>query len=373
MLVVRKPVSDLSLDPANARKHSKANLEAIKGSLAKFGQQKPIVINDKNIVIAGNGTLHAAKDLGWDSIDCVVTTLKKGYEEMAFALADNRTAELAEWDDEILNKSLQSLHELDFDLSAIGFDDFDPLKGDIAEGLTDPDEVPEVDENKFSVKLGDVWQLGTHRLMCGDSTVRESVERLMHGEKADLVFTDPPYGIDYQDVKGKHKKIKNDKSVIGLLGVLDGIKVPMFVCCNWRCMPDFLRELPSVDFKCCIVWDKGSRVQNLDKFGKQHEFILYAGPYGGEKTIDVDIWSCKREVRKDHPTAKPVELICRAFSSFSKAKNVFEPFCGSGSTLIACEKTGRKCFGMELDPHYCSVIIERWEQFTGKKGEKIHG
>jgi len=204
-----------------------------------------------------------------------------------------------------------------------------------------------------------------HRLVCGDSTDKDDVDRLMGGAKADMVFTDPPYGIDYQDMKKRHRKIKNDKNISGLLTSLNQYSDrPIFVCCNWRCMQPMIDELEAIDFKACIVWDKGSRVQNLDRFGKQHEFVLYSGPYGGEKTIDVDVWECKREVRKDHPTAKPVELIERAFAS-TPSKSVFEPFCGSGSTLIACEKTGRQCFGMEIDPHYCSVILKRYQDYCG--------
>lgn len=132
----------------------------------------------------------------------------------------------------------------------------------------------------------------------------------------------------------------------------------------------FLDVLQEIDFKSCIVWDKQTRIQNLDKFAKQHEFILYAGEFGGEKTVDVDVWQVKREVRKDHPTAKPIELIIRAINTFNSIK-IYDPFLGSGSTLIACEKTNRKCYGMEIDPHYCDVIVKRWEEFSGKKAERV--
>ena len=216
MEVIRKPIGQLSYDPNNARKHDPKNVEAIKGSLRKFKQQKPIVITKDNIVIAGNGTLQAAKELEWTEIDCVVTDLES-FNATAFALADNRTAELAEWDDGVLAETLKSLDDFEFDIGEIGFDDSFLDDDEPPQGNIEDDVVPDTEENEFGVQLGDVWQLGEHRLMCGDSTSKDNVERLMDGEKADMVHTDPPYNVNYSNQNrpkaGKKDlgRIANDK------------------------------------------------------------------------------------------------------------------------------------------------------------------
>jgi len=191
-----------------------------------------------------------------------------------------------------------------------------------------------------------------------------------------MVFTDPPYGINYKDLKGRFEAIKNDKSldsiesVIKLIGEMG---IPAYVCCNWKSYPNFYAILGDL-IKSLIVWDKETRIQNLDKFYKQHEFICYLGKLGGEKTVDGDVWRCGRETRKDHPTAKPVELCERAIRHSSEWDSiVLDLFGGSGSTLIACEKTNRICYGMEIAPKYCDTIIKRWEDYTGQKAVKING
>ncbi len=217
-------VADLNLDPSNARAHPTKNLDAIKGSLAKFGQQKPIVIDANNVVIAGNGTLEAAKALKWSTVQCVRSCLE-GTDKMAFAIADNRTSELATWEDTVLRDSLTALDEVGFDLGSIGFDDED-LKQWLGEAEKvepgcDEDEIPEQVET--ICKLGDLWILGDHRLLCGDSTDILQVERLMDGRKADLWLTDPPYGVAYESAgrRGKsnqHAEIKNDAMPLDKMG-----------------------------------------------------------------------------------------------------------------------------------------------------------
>jgi DNA modification methylase len=188
-----------------------------------------------------------------------------------------------------------------------------------------------------------------------------------------MVFTDPPYGINYQDVKHKHKKIKNDSgvSIKELLTLLPN-DCPIYVCCSWQSYPEYYSAID--DIKALIVWDKRVRIQNLDKFFKQHEFIIYKGDFGGQKTVDGDGWQIDRETRVDHPTSKPVALISKALEYSSKVgQSVLDLFGGSGSTLIACEKLNRRCYMMELDEHYCDVIIKRFEDFTGHKAELING
>ena len=359
--IISKDIDSLIFAEYNPRQLTKDQYKHLKDSIDRFGLVDPIIVNKnkdrKNIIVGGHQRVKVAKDMNIKEVPVLEVDLTYDRER---ELNVRLNANTGEWDTDIL----ANMFELD-ELQDWGFDDID-LKlfedEEIKEGLTDDDDVPEVEES--ICKVGDLWILGEHRLLCGDATKKEDVDKLMDGDKADMVFTDPPYGINYQDLKKNHKKIENDIDATNVLNILNNYTCPMFVCCNWRSMPNFIEIINNVDFKACIVWDKGSRIQNLDKFAKQHEFILYAGEYGGKKTIDVDVWQINRQTMKEHPTAKPVELVIRAIKTFKG--NVIDPFLGSGSTLIACEKTNRKCYGMELDPHYCDVIIKRWEDYTGK-------
>lgn len=209
-----------------------------------------------------------------------------------------------------------------------------------------------------------------HKLICGDCTDKAVVERVMDGESIGCVFSDPPYGIDYSDVKGTFEKIENDATdptelIINSLSLVNS--KTHYLCCNWKSLNYMLNVLIKISnpAKAVIVWDKESRIQNLDKFGKRHEFIVYAGKYGGEKTIDDDVWQVKRETRNDHPTAKPVELVERAINN--ETGIVYDPFLGSGTTLIACERLNRKCRAVEISPAYCAVAIQRWVDMTGQE------
>jgi DNA modification methylase len=383
--IVSKKISDLLFDPNNARKHDDKNLGAIKGSLAKFGQQKPIVVDAKGIILAGNGTAQAAKALGWDEIDCVVTTLD-GFNAAAYGLADNRSSELADWDTDILSKTLKNLREIDFDIEAIGFDEsFLKIEPPVFEG--DPDEVPENVETRC--KPGDLWTLGNHRLLCGDSTNMQHVERLMGGEKADMVFTDPPYNVNYgansTNPKFKVRTIQNDhmseenwdqfvKDYLSiLLSFCDGA---IYIAMSSKELGHLQNNFQKLGghWSSFIVWVKDTLVIGMKDYHSKYEAILYgwregsSGRIPNEDRKQTDVWEIPRPKRSDeHPTMKPVELVEKAINLTSKSKaTVLDLFLGSGSTLIACEKTNRKCYGMEIDPHYCSVIIERWEKFTGK-------
>jgi len=243
---------------------------------------------------------------------------------------------------------------------------------EVIEGQTDEDEVPEPPEEPKTVE-GDVWVLGRHRLMCGDSTSIDAVERLMGGGKADMVFTDPPYNIDYQGVKDKRDKIKNDKMsdedfVDFLRQSLMGCET-MYVCCSWQYAHLFKQAMTDLARapKAMIVWNKVNPAQHLDKYFKQHEIIFYYGDFGGQKTLRGDVWEIKRQRNTVHPTMKPVELIDMAMADQPDKAVVYDAFGGSGSTLISCEKNHRDCRMMELDPKYCDVIIKRWQDFTGQK------
>jgi DNA modification methylase len=239
------------------------------------------------------------------------------------------------------------------------------------------DEAPEVDEKSEPVsKRGEMYKLGNSILMCGDSTNAEDVARLMGGEKADMVFTDPPYNIDYQGVNDK-RKVKNDK-----MPDEDFVKFlessimkcgTVYVCCSWQYCHLFKDAMTNLGMppKAMIVWNKVNPAQHLDKYFKQHEIIFYYGKFGGEKTLRGDIWECKRQQNTIHPTMKPVELIEMALIDNPDKKLIYDGFGGSGSTLIACEKNNRKARLMELDPKYCDVIRRRYTQWAKENGKPI--
>lgn len=381
-------------DSNNARIHDKKNLAAIKGSLTKFGQQKPIVISDKNIVLAGNGTLAAAIALGWNEIACVKTTLDE-FNSKAYALADNRSSELASWDTDILGKTLKALSDDGFNIADIGFD-FDQIFTEPEEGLTDEDSVPEQVDTRC--KPGDLWILGNHRLLCGDSTNVQHVDRLMNGEKADMVFTDPPYGVSFVGIKGtmykdgvrkgkdSSEQIKNDdlrgvdltelfRDALALAVVNANPSAAFYI---FFAINRSLETIPAVtdnglEIRNWLIWDKGN--VGFHAMGAQYkpnyESFLYChlagnSPIWQGTQQQQTIWRHSSERLGIHPTMKPVDLIAQAIANHNP-KLVFDPFLGSGSTLIACEKTRRKCYGMEIDPHYCDVILKRWEDFTGKE------
>ena len=238
------------------------------------------------------------------------------------------------------------------------------------------DDVPDVPEEPKS-KLGDIYQLGSHRIMCGDSTKLEDVDKLMDGKKADMVFTDPPYNVAFNGRSGKFDVIKNDDLsdndfqifIDKFLAVIEHINAnTYYICCNWA----FYGILQVVlKPKSCIVWAKN--VFGLGRgYRHQHEFILFDGLIDPDIKNESDLWQIKKDVNYKHPTQKPVEIPARAIKNSSKNGNiVVDIFLGSGSTLIACEKTERICYGMELDPKYIDVIIQRWEDYTGQKAVKV--
>ena len=362
----------------NARTHDDAQVAQIAASIKEFGFNNPILIADDQSIVAGHGRLAAARKLGLTEVPVVRLSHLSDTQRKAYILADNRLALNAGWDNDLLKLELQELEIEGVDLEMLGFskEELDGLLNSLepTEGLTDEDAVPETPEEPIT-KPGDIWILGKHRLMCGDSTSVDAVDRLMNGDKADMVFTDPPYNIDYQGVKDKREKIKNDKMpdskfVDFLSQSLMGCEV-MYVCCSWHYAHLFREAMINIARKpkAMIVWNKVNPAQHLDKYFKQHEIIFYYGDYGGHKTLRGDVWTLKRQKNTVHPTMKPVELIEMAMTDNPSKHIVYDGFGGSGSTLIACEKTGRSCRTMELDPKYCDVIVKRWEEFTGKKAE----
>lgn len=381
MTVIWRKLDELHLHPANERKHPEKNLDALKGSLVEFGFQKPVVINEKGLVLAGNGTVMAARALGWERVPCVVSSLDD-LRQAGFRIADNRTAELAEWDLDALAETTGELDKLGFDLGAIGFDEdflasLNPEQIESKEGLTDDDAVPEQVETRC--KPGDLWILGNHRLLCGDSTNALHAERLMGGARAEMVFTDPPYGVAYQsNMRTKSQRfevIENDDTFltewVGVLPIVSHGWV--FVWTTWKVIARWIEiTAPIGELTNVIVWDKGGGgIGDLTgTFSTDYEVALVFNR--GAKILGKrlgSVWSIGKDRPGDylHPTQKPVELAETAITNCTSRKDaVLDLFGGSGSTLIACEKTDRRAFLMELDPRYCDVILTRWEQFTGQ-------
>ena len=357
----------------NSRTHDNNQVKQIAGSIKEFGFTNPILVDEDSGIIAGHGRLLAADLLGIDEVPTITLVGLTEAQRKAYVIADNQLALNAGWDLDSLKVEIDRLTELDFDVDLLGFEDdfLASLLDEPAEGLTDEDAVPDAPENPVTVE-GDVWILGNHRLMCGDSTSIDAVDKLMDGQKADMVFTDPPYNVGFNGRSGKHDVIKNDAlekgefdSFIGeICQIIKTIDPQVYyVWCNWK----FYAQLQGrLDYKACIVWAKN--VFGLGRgYRHQHEFCLFNGKVDEAIKNESDLWSIKKDSRYVHPTQKPVELSVRAFGNHIRLTNVLDLFGGSGSTLIGAEQTGRNCFVMELDPKYCDVIVKRWEEFTGKE------
>ena len=379
-------LDSLRLDPSNARRHDKRNLSAIQESLRRFGQRKPIVVSTDGIVIAGNGTVEAARALGWTEISVARAPQDWSTDQVkAYALADNRSAELAEWDESIMAEQLIELDDMGWDVEALGFDM--PELADIESD--DEDKIPDPPVDPIS-KLGDIWQLGRHRLQCGDSTDKSSVKRLLEGNKADMVFTDPPYGVSYTGglqfknglvEKNNREMIKNDD-----IDIYEDVMSILAEFSNGPCYIWFAGTKASNlyaaaekygDIHALIIWVKNGGYGALNANYKQkHEPCLYWKPRGTTLnftglTTETTIWEIDKDGKnKLHPTQKPVALAHKALANHG-GKTVLDLFGGSGSTLIAAEQLGKTAYVMELDPQYVDVIITRWENFTGLKAELV--
>jgi DNA modification methylase len=376
MELIKKKLSELIPYINNSRTHSEEQITQLISSIKEFGFTNPILLAPDNSIIAGHGRLQAVKRLGHEEVPCIIVQGLTKTQIKALIIADNQLALNAGWDLEKLSVEIEGLEADKFDLNILGFED-EFLKDLLHKenlGLTDEDEIPEVEENPKS-KLGDIFVLGNHRLMCGDSTNKDNLKLILNDNIIDMVFTDPPYNIDYKGIKDQRKilndKMDDDSFVEFLNNSLVGCET-MYVCCSWQYAHLFRKAMINIGRKpkAMIIWDKVNPAQHLDKYFKQHEIIFYYGDFGGHKTIRGDIWTLKRKKNTLHPTMKPVELITMALEDQKDKKNIYDGFLGSGSTIIACEKLNRNCFGMELDPKYCDVIIQRWQQFTGK--EAIH-
>lgn len=370
------PVAELIPYARNSRTHSPQQVDKIAASIREFGFLNPIIVDGQNGIVAGHGRVMAAQKLGLASLPVIEAAHLTEAQKRAYVIADNRLALDAGWDNDMLKIELQDLDAEGFDLSLTGFnpDEIGNFLAEPTAGLTDEDAVPEVPAVPMTVE-GDVWVLGRHRLMCGDSTSIDAVERLMAGRKADLLFTDPPYGYKYEsNYQNKHSMLLNDDVMLDFMPAAFAVMFEnsaAYVCGSFQSISKWIDYVSEhLSYKNLIVWKKNnwSMGDLKGSFAGQHELIIFA--HKGRVDLigkrDPDVWSFDRVPPEIHPTQKPVEMIEYALSKV-KSGCVFDLFGGSGSTLIACEKTNRDCRMMELDPKYCDVIIKRWQDFTGQE------
>ena len=377
----------------NSRTHDEAQVTQIASSIKEFGFTNPILIDDEGSIIAGHGRVMAARKLGLDTVPTITLSGLSDIQKRAYIIADNKLALNAGWDNELLMLELDALSDAGYDLDLTGFSEqeiSDLYPEQIAEGLTDEDAVPDVPEIPHTV-LGDVWLLGKHRVMCGDSTSIDAVEKLLESQKADLLFTDPPYGVSYE---GGHNKKKRQGIIADTLqgdDLTDLFYESLSTAITWlkdgaglyvwyasgKSIETYasLAKLP-LKLRAVIQWYKVK--SGLGAFMSQYipncEPCMYlhkdgCSPSWYGPTNEKTVWELKKESKNNyHPTQKPVELPERAITNSSKSGDtILDLFGGSGSTLIACEKINRHARLMELDPKYCDVIIKRWQEFTGKK------
>ena len=419
MVIKDVKITDLKEYENNPR-FNKSAVDPVAASIREFGFKVPLVIDKDNVIVAGHTRLKVAKKLGLETVPCVIADDLTDEQIKAFRIADNKTAEISEWNFDKLETELAQLAEQGFNMGDYGFDDFEVDHSEIPE-----DDVPDVDEKVESVvKLGQLWKLGDHRLLCGDSTSSEDVARLMAGQTAKILFTSPPYS-DMREYNGD-----KDLSVNNLIHFISTYApYTNYQCVNlgiqrkdneivpyWDAYIDEAKKA-GLKLMAWNVWDKqqaGSIGQQRAFFPIRHEWIFVFGTeyfdlnctwekaedsIGNSKIRKVrqpdgsfdlssrgnttkkykkmeSVLAVHAElgaIRSEHPATFPVQLPAEYINAMTnKDDNVIEPFCGSGSTLIACEQLGRHCFGMELDPHYCDVIIKRWETLTGGKAELIN-
>lgn len=374
----------------NARTHDEGQVSQIAGSIAEFGFVNPILVGDDNVIIAGHGRLLAAQQLGLEKVPVIVLGHLTEAQRRALVIADNKIAENAGWNEELLQLELAELRDLDFDLDLIGFSDEELdalLESEPEAGLTEDDAVPEIEAQAVS-RTGDLWILGGHRLLCGDATSADDMAMLMDSQLADMVFTDPPYNVDYGNsakdkMRGKDRRILNDNLGEGFYGFLKAALANLLEVTKGACYVAMSSsELDTLQqafrdaggkWSTFIIWAKNTFTLGRSDYQRQYEPILYGWREGADHfwcgaRDQGDVWFFNKPAKNDlHPTMKPVELVERAVRNSSKSWDIIlDPFGGSGSTLIACEKSGRQARLIELDPKYVDVIIRRWQEFTGE-------
>ena len=378
------PIAKLVPYVNNARTHSPEQITKLRSSLREFGFINPVIIDRDFNVIAGHGRILAAKEEGIKEVPCVFADHLTEAQKKAYIIADNRMAMDAGWDEELLRVEIEALQGMDFDPLLTGFDEKElaALFDDGAEAKDDDFDVDEELEKPVFSKTGDVWTLGRHRLVCGDSTKAETYETLMQGKKANLVVTDPPYNVNYEGTAGK---IKNDNMAAEKFYqfLLDAFTNMEKVMAEDASIYVFHADTEGLNFRrafsdagfylsgCCI-WKKPSLVLGRSPYQWQHEPVLYGWKKNGKHQWYSDrkqttIWEFEKPRKNaDHPTMKPIPLLAYPIINSSMSNTlILDPFGGSGSTLIACEQTDRSCCTIELDEKYCDVIVKRYVELKG--------
>lgn len=389
------PIASVKENPRNPRRNAEA-IEPVARSIQAYGFLNPLICDEDLNLAAGHTRLEAARRLGLTEVPVIRVPGLTGSQFSGFAIADNKTSEIAEWDQELLKQIISELNlEIDFDMSSLGFDDMELtrlLDMSIENDENDEDDAPPLPEEAVS-KLGDLYILGEHRLLCGDSTDPESYKRLMEGEKIDCTVTDPPYGVAYMSRGQKREQwgsIKNDDLPVE---ALEQFLQQVFVniasvsrpgatayVCHGISMAGiriaFERAFLSSGFhlSSTLVWCKQAASMGWQDYREQHECLLYGWIGDGHRKLtnrrETTVWQIDREGNYRHPTQKPVALFSRALrNSTIRGERVLDCFAGSGTTLIACEQLGRRCLAMELEPRYVDVAVKRWEDYTGRKAE----
>jgi DNA modification methylase len=385
-----RPLGELIPYARNPRTHSDAQVAQIAASIREFGWTNPLLIDENAGILAGHGRLLAARKLGIAEVPVIRFEHLSEAQKRAYLLADNQLALHAGWDEALLRLELADLSELGFDLGLIGFAEGELerlLSGESRTGLTEDDDAPALPEQAVT-KPGDLWIMGEHRLLCGDATELADVERVLDGRLADMTFTDPPYNVDYANspkdqLRGKHRPILNDDLGTGFeaflhdacANILTVTKGAGYVCMSSSELHTLQKAFVAAGGKWStfVIWAKHTFTLGRADYQRMYEPILYGWRDGHDHywcgaRDQGDVWQYDKPARNDlHPTMKPVALIERAIRNSSKSRDiVLDPFGGSGSTLIACTKTGRQARLLELDPRYCDVIVRRWQEWSGE-------
>ena len=387
------PIDTLVRYDRNARTHSAEQITQIAASIKEFGWTNPILVGPDNVIIAGHARLAAAKRLRLTEVPVIVLGHLTAAQRRALVIADNQLALGAGWDEDLLRVELRALQAEDFDLDVVGFGETELAEllandEDYA-GHNDEDAAPELTETPVSVP-GDLWILGDHRVLCGDATHMGSIETLMGGGLADMVFTDPPYNVDYKGGPDRHRRsrrqIANDdlgdvefgeflsKACVNLLAVTKGA---VYICMSSSELHTLQRAFSQAGghWSTFVIWAKDRFTLGRSDYQRQYEPILYGWREGTDHfwcgaRDQGDVWFVNKPLANVlHPTQKPVELVERAVRNSSKSRDtILDPFGGSGTTLITCEKTGRQARLLEVEPKYVDCMVHRWEQYTELKG-----
>ena len=391
--IERWPLERLIAYARNPRTHSDEQVAQIAASIAEFGFVNPVLVGSDGVIIAGHARVMAARKLGMIEAPVIVLDHLSEAQRRALVIADNRLALNAGWDEEMLRVELEALREDEFNLDLLGFEDAE-IEALLAEpqgesaGLTDEDTVPQAQETSVTLP-GDVWLLGDHRLLCGDATQIDAVEKVLAGSLADMTWSDLPYNVNYgqtmkDKLRKKHRRIANDNlgpafepflrdACANILAVTKGA---VYICMSSSELHTLHKAFTESGghWSTFIIWAKNTFTMGRADYQRQYEPILYGWKEGTDHywcgaRDQGDVWFVKKPIANDlHPTMKPVELVERAIRNSSKSRDtVLDPFAGSGSTLIACEKTHRLARLIELEPKYCDVIIRRFEEFSGKR------